>query len=136
MEQCDFAKGHASLKRGAENTKLYVEACKNLGTELQVPVVDLWTACLEDAGWREGSALLGSMSTPRRHEFDTLFLDGEISSLDGALAEADSSAGVHFRSSGYRILYGEVMKAIRSNWPELAPENLPFVFPTWEFAPK
>ncbi|RDL42477.1 uncharacterized protein BP5553_02456 [Venustampulla echinocandica] len=136
IEQYDFAKGHSSLRRRAENTKLYAEACKNVGAELQVPVVDLWTACLEDAGWRKGAALLGSMSTPRKHEFDALFLDGKICSLDGALAEADSSAGVHLRSSGYKILYLEVMKAIRSNWPELAPENLPFVFPTWEFAPK
>lgn len=33
-------------------------------------------------------------------------------------------------------MYDEVMKAIRSHYPEEAPEKLPMVFPSWEVAPK
>ena len=39
-------------------------------------------------------------------------------------------------SSRYEIMYDEVLKAILENYPELDPEELKFVFPHWETAPK
>jgi len=38
--------------------------------------------------------------------------------------------------AGYRIVYDQVLKVIRANWPEQAPEKLPMVFPSWGEAPK
>ncbi|CDR43154.1 CYFA0S11e00826g1_1 [Cyberlindnera fabianii] len=39
--------------------------------------------------------------------------------------------GVHFTGKGYEIMYNEVMKAIRDNYPEFAPENLEYKLPYW-----
>lgn len=45
------------------------------------------------------------------------------------------SAGLHLTPAGYRIVYGEVLKVIRENWPDQDPEKLQFVFPAWVDAP-
>jgi hypothetical protein len=85
MGDFDLSKDHASLQRRAENTKLYADACKALGVELQVPVVDLSTLFLQHAGWKEGSLLLGSLSTPRNERFDNLFIDGKVTWSEGLI---------------------------------------------------
>lgn len=42
--------------------------------------------------------------------------------------------GLHFTPEGYRVMFREVMRVIREDLPRLSPENLPFVFPSWEQA--
>jgi hypothetical protein len=44
--------------------------------------------------------------------------------------------GLHLTGDGYRIVYEEVLKVIRANWPEQDPEVLPMVFPAWGDAPR
>ncbi|KAH3674890.1 hypothetical protein WICPIJ_009434 [Wickerhamomyces pijperi] len=39
--------------------------------------------------------------------------------------------GVHFTGEGYKVLFNQVMAKIRESYPELAPENLPFILPYW-----
>lgn len=39
--------------------------------------------------------------------------------------------GLHYTGKGYEIFYNELMKAIRTHYPELAPESLPFKYPEW-----
>jgi hypothetical protein len=48
-------------KRTAENTKRYADAVREMGTELGMPVLDLWTIFAEKAGWKAGMRLPGSM---------------------------------------------------------------------------
>lgn len=44
--------------------------------------------------------------------------------------------GLHLSPAGSRIVYDEIMKVIRDNWPDQTPEVLPMVFPSWVDAPK
>lgn len=45
------------------------------------------------------------------------------------------SIGLHFNPPAYKIMYEEVSRAIASNYPDLAPDNIPMNFPSWEDAP-
>lgn len=77
----DRARGHGRLRHTANNTKIYATACKEVGEELGVPVVDIWTACLISAGWESGDALVGSMEVPENEIFTALFSDGTSNSV-------------------------------------------------------
>jgi lysophospholipase L1-like esterase len=74
----DRQKGFDTLRRTAENTKLYVDACKDVGKSLQIPVVDIWTAFLKKAGWVEGETLVGSLERPESEIFTGLLSDGKF----------------------------------------------------------
>ncbi|SCU91185.1 LAME_0E11562g1_1 [Lachancea meyersii CBS 8951] len=39
--------------------------------------------------------------------------------------------GVHYSGKGYKVFYHELLKAIRSAFPELAPENIAYKLPGW-----
>ncbi|KAF8466594.1 SGNH hydrolase-type esterase domain-containing protein [Kalaharituber pfeilii] len=43
--------------------------------------------------------------------------------------------GLHFTPVGYQLMFNELMKTIRDNYPELQPDSLPMIFPSWEVAP-
>ena len=47
-----------------------------------------------------------------------------------------TKTGLHFTSTGYEIMYNEVVKTIAQHYPELKANALPLIFPTWEVAPK
>lgn len=74
----DIQKGYKELRRTAQHTKLYADACKEIGGNLGVQVVDVWTAFLKNAGWIEGEPLIGSIETSRNEIFDSLFSDGTL----------------------------------------------------------
>lgn len=42
--------------------------------------------------------------------------------------------GLHFTPEAYRVMFAEVIRVLREDLPEVAPENLPFVFPSWDQA--
>jgi isoamyl acetate esterase len=144
--------------RTAENAKQYADACREVANSLHLPVVDIWSAFMAAAGWDEGQALAGSTGIPENSILKSLLIDGALvtsllkipqSSLI-VLFHLSSSvirinygcinnsvdAGLHFTGAGYQIMYAEIMKAIRTNWPDQAPENLPMIFPAWQVAPK
>lgn len=64
------------LQRTAEYTKMYADACREIGGELGVPVLDLWSVFMAEAGWREGEPLAGSMTTGRNKVLGELLHDG------------------------------------------------------------
>lgn len=105
--------------RRASNTKLYAEAAREVAGSLGVPVADIWTRFMEAAGWQEGQPLLGSRDVPKSEKLQSFLTDG-----------------LHLTPDGYRIVYEEVMKVIRANWPDQTPEQLSRVFPGWQDAPK
>lgn len=63
-------------QRTAEHTKLYADACREIGKELGVPVLDLWSVLMAEAGWREGEPLPGSIKTERNKVLGELLHDG------------------------------------------------------------
>lgn len=72
----DLQLGYKKLRRTAQHTRLYADACKEVGRTLGIPVVDVWTAFLKKVGWKEGEPLVGSLEESRSAAFDNLFSDG------------------------------------------------------------
>ncbi|KAI9369609.1 SGNH hydrolase-type esterase domain-containing protein [Aspergillus egyptiacus] len=119
LEHFDVDKGNIHPTRTNRNTRRYAEAAREVAASLGLPVVDLWTAFMTAAGWKEGQPLVGSREAPNAKKFESLFTDG-----------------LHLTPDGYRIVYDEVVKAIQANWPDQAPGELAHVFPHWTEAPK
>ncbi|KAK2746099.1 hypothetical protein FQN57_003439 [Myotisia sp. PD_48] len=105
--------------RSAENTKRYADACRKVGEECgkdsnNVAVVDIWSAFMAKAGWKEGQPLIGSKDVPENAMLAALLTDG-----------------LHFSPNGYKIMYHEVMKVIAEKYPLEMPEERPYHFPRW-----
>lgn len=77
LESNDLAIGYSGLQRTAANTKRYADACRGLGKQLDVPVVDLWTVFMEAAGWKEGGPLPGAKDADRNQVLGSLLVDGK-----------------------------------------------------------
>ncbi|KAK2762575.1 hypothetical protein FQN54_000748 [Arachnomyces sp. PD_36] len=118
-EVMDHGHGHDRLQRTASNTKVYADACREVGAELGVIVVDIWRAFMTFVGWEEGKPLDGSKDVPENAALAKLFSDG-----------------LHFKPGGYRIVYNELLRVIRKDCPDLAPENIEMILPDWVVAPQ
>ncbi|KAI9824961.1 MAG: hypothetical protein M1826_007213 [Phylliscum demangeonii] len=118
LEKSDREKGFTTASRSAENTKRYVDAARAVGKELDIVVVDLWTAFMKNAGWKEGETLIGSKSRPASHVFRELLFDG-----------------LHLTSRGQQVVYDELIKTIRLHYPDQVAQALPTVLPGWRKAP-
>ncbi len=103
--------------RTAAHTAKYAHAALELGEELHLPVLDLWTIFMRKAGWQEGStgALIGSKDAPRSQVLGELLDDG-----------------LHFTGKGYDLTFDELIKVIQQKLPDLVPESLPTIFPDWK----
>ncbi|EAS35447.3 GDSL Lipase/Acylhydrolase [Coccidioides immitis RS] len=112
LESYGRESGYSTLTRKAQVTKLYADACREVGKSLDTPVVDIWSAFMKEAGWTEGEPLAGSKDAPPNKKLAELLCDG-----------------LHFTSEGYKVMYAETMKVIREEYPEEAPEKLPILFP-------
>lgn len=123
--------------RTAENTKRYADACRKVGEQNDLPVVDLWRAFMSKAGWKEGDPLAGSKDAERNGVLQSLLRDGKslVSYRLGHLMLTTLSLGLHFNPEGYRVMYDELLSVIRERLPDHRPENLPSVYPHWEQAP-
>jgi hypothetical protein len=67
-----------------------------------------------------------------RNILDTIaFLDQQKLFVGESKTFTNRGVGLHFTPEGYRMMYKEVVGVIKQKLPELAPENLPFVFPPW-----
>lgn len=104
-----------SSQRKAQTTRKYAEAVKEVGNDLQVPVVDLWTAitraCGNDTCCDGADQVTGSLDRQRSSKLSKFLYDG-----------------LHLSGEGYRVLFSEFMGTLLSNYPELSPRNLEFVF--------
>lgn len=76
LEPNALATGLRTLTRTATNTKLYADACREVGNSLDTPVVDIWSAFMKEAGWKEGQPLAGSKSAPANENLAALLSDG------------------------------------------------------------
>lgn len=55
---------------------MYADACREIGKELGVPVLDLWSVFMAEAGWGEGEPLAGSIKIERNKVLGELLHDG------------------------------------------------------------
>lgn len=62
--------------RTAEKTKVYADAAREVGVELGLEVLDLWSVFMERAGWEEGQPLPGSKKSPGNQVLQGLLCDG------------------------------------------------------------
>lgn len=113
---------------------MYADACRGIGEELNLPVVDLWGAFMSKAGWKEGEPLTGSIDVARNEVLQNLLRDGKCL-FRSLFNNTDNLEGLHFNPEGYRLMYNEVMKVIRERIPDQSPERLPSVYPPWQRAP-
>jgi hypothetical protein len=71
----------------ASATKDYADAACELGAKLDVPVVNLWKAFMEEANfkldaWKLGEPLPGSLGAPQNDALVDLMYDGKAASAD------------------------------------------------------
>lgn len=72
----DKGHGHDTLQRKAATTKMYADACRSVGVELGITVVDIWRAFMTSVGWEDGKPLDGSKDVPNNPALENLFSDG------------------------------------------------------------
>lgn len=104
--------------RNATTTASYADACREVGQEFNLPVLDLWTIFMLKAGWNQGQQgpLIGSRAAPKSQILDELLSDG-----------------LHFTPTGYKLVFDELVNLILLKLPEHLPDNLPQIFPDWRF---
>ena len=79
LEAADLAEGRTGPLRSAEHTKKYADACRDVGAEVGVVVLDVWSVFMAKAGWKEGEPLVGSKKVARNEVLERLLSDGEFS---------------------------------------------------------
>lgn len=121
LEETDAAVGRSNIRRTAEHTKLYADACSEVGRGLEVFVLDLWSWIMTAAGYKTSSdsILPGSKHIARNSYLDQILSDG-----------------LHFNPLGYQVLYEATMVGIGSQFPDQMPEQIAMVHPPWQTAPK
>lgn len=111
----DMVKGYDPPRRSADNTKRYADATREVGKDLGIPVLDMWMACMLEAGWEPGEELPGSRALPESPVLQELLHDG-----------------LHLSPAGYRLLYKNLTTLIAKTWPDQVPDRIPFVLPAWD----
>ncbi|CCM03909.1 uncharacterized protein FIBRA_06060 [Fibroporia radiculosa] len=96
------AEQNQTLDRNFEKTRTYAQAVRDVGKQVGVPVVDLWTALWDACGH-----------------------------VEEQLSEYLSD-GLHLTDRGYAIVFDEIMKSVSENYPELHYDKLPPVFELWD----
>ena len=82
LEESDLVMGLTDPRRTAEHTKKYADACREVGTQLGVAVLDIWSIMMAKTGWREGEPLVGSKKVARNEILEGLLIDGEPSTIN------------------------------------------------------
>ncbi|KAI5475607.1 hypothetical protein MNV49_001117 [Pseudohyphozyma bogoriensis] len=93
-----------SWGRTVSRTKLFADAMKQVGAELDVPVVDIYGPLVAAAEKEEGG-------------YERLFSDG-----------------IHFTDEGYKVVAAEVRTSIERHYPSLWWSNMPMRFPSKFFS--
>lgn len=110
--------------RSRENTFAYSRVVMNLPVPPFVEKLDLHDA-IELAP--AGSYIQKPTRFPESCTNSLSFENGEmILSMEEYLSD-----GLHLKNPSYEIMYGLVMKAIVTRWPEIAPEKMVMPVPWW-----
>lgn len=78
----DQESGYTSISRRAATTKEYADAVVEVGTKLNLPVVNLWKAFMAKTNfnvdeWKVGDLLPGSLDTAQNDALVELMYDGK-----------------------------------------------------------
>ncbi|GAM34405.1 hypothetical protein TCE0_015r01963 [Talaromyces pinophilus] len=115
-QQFDDALGHQfEVDRTTHRAREYCNATVDVGKELGVPTVPMWDLIMEEVGWKEGDPIYGLLELPAVNPLNDYLTDG-----------------LHFSGPAYKVLFTNVLKAIKESYPELDPDNIPEHLPTWE----
>lgn len=71
--------GKSARKAGV--AKCYAEAVRLVGRDAGVAVADLWSACMAEAGWKDGDGkakLPGDRTAEKNNELARLLYDGQL----------------------------------------------------------
>ncbi len=63
--------------RTSEHTKIYANAAREIGSNLGLEVLDLWSVFMEHVGWKEGEPLPGSKKVAENELLQSLLCDGK-----------------------------------------------------------
>ena len=74
----DKAKGYDKPSRTAIGTKSYADAACELGKELGIPVLNLWSAFMSKTGWSIGEPVPGSLDIAENSRLVDLMHDGKF----------------------------------------------------------
>lgn len=77
LEESDLVKGLTDPRRTAEHTKKYADATRQVGADLNVVVLDIWSIFMAKAGWKDGDPLVGSKKVARSEVLENLLADGK-----------------------------------------------------------
>lgn len=77
LEEHNIVQGLEDPSRTAEYTKKYADACREIGEEQGVAVLDVWSILMAKTGWKSGEPLIGSKKVARSSVLDDLLADGE-----------------------------------------------------------
>ena len=119
----DSAATETGPSRTALNTRAYAMACREAGSALGLPVVDLWTLFMSAAGYVQRdpnqtpseAELPGSKRAPRNAVLGRLLPDG-----------------LHFSDEAYGLYRGEFERVLERWYPELGAERVGMVHPGWD----
>ena len=81
LDESDLVEGRKDPLRSAEHTKKYADACREVGAEVGLVVLDVWSIFMAKAGWKEGETLVGSKKVARNDVLERLLSDGEFLKL-------------------------------------------------------
>jgi len=104
------------LRRTAANTATYAQGVRDLGQELGLPVLDVWSAMVTRSG----------------NTRDQPICTGSIDAGINEVLQSYLHDGLHFSGEGYKVLYGELMALVERTWPEEMPGRLAMRLPAWD----
>jgi len=98
----------------ADNMRQFAAKVQELGEHYDIPVVDLWTAFMKHAEWDGKTPLPGSRQAAKNQKLRELVSDG-----------------FHYTAHGYKIMHKELMRVLRTSYPEFHSDKMQKLFPEW-----
>lgn len=134
-------------QRRAGITSQYALAAAEVAKAQGAHVLDFWTILMRKVGWNESMGRncccdaipYHPSATPNLRSSSVQHIPGchhfltHVPTAPHRLSDFLTD-GLHLTEAGYNVLFSELMKLIRREIQECAPENLPFVVPEWKEA--